>query len=89
MHNDSLIALTGLSPMSPYRATMLHTEAASYLLDGDLDRGDAFLGTALDTAAAGVTPYLPVLLATPIQRRPLALTPSHPIRTMTDVTCRT
>ena len=65
MRGDARQALQGLSPMSPYRATMLHAEALSYLLEGDLDRADAILGTALDAAeAAGVAPYVPVLLAT-------------------------
>jgi LuxR family maltose regulon positive regulatory protein len=65
MRRDARLALQGLSPMSPYRATMLHSEALSYLLEADLEHADAILGGALDAAAAaGVTPYVPVLLAT-------------------------
>src|SRR5437016_10988553 len=35
MRRDARTALDGLSPASPYRATMLFTEGISYLLDGD------------------------------------------------------
>jgi LuxR family maltose regulon positive regulatory protein len=36
----------------------------SYVLDGDLDRADALLAHAVDTAtAAGILPFVPVLLA--------------------------
>jgi LuxR family maltose regulon positive regulatory protein len=64
MRSDALVALAGFGPASPYRATMLHTEGVSYLLDGDLDRADALLARAVDTAtAAGVLPFVPVLLA--------------------------
>jgi LuxR family maltose regulon positive regulatory protein len=65
MRRDAQIALGGLSPASPYRATMLHTEGVSHLLDGDLDRAAAILARALDLAnAARVLPFVPVVLAT-------------------------
>jgi LuxR family transcriptional regulator, maltose regulon positive regulatory protein len=64
MRSDSLVALAGFDPASPYRATMLQTEGVSYLLEGDLDRADALLARAVDMAtAAGVMPFVPVLLA--------------------------
>jgi LuxR family transcriptional regulator, maltose regulon positive regulatory protein len=65
MRRDAQIALVGLSPASPYRATMLYTEAVSWLLDGDLDRAEAIAVQALDAAtAARVLPFVPVVLAT-------------------------
>jgi LuxR family transcriptional regulator, maltose regulon positive regulatory protein len=65
MRRDAQVALGGLDTASPYRATMLHTEGVSHLLDGDLDRADANLAHALDLAnAAGVLPFVPVVLAT-------------------------
>jgi LuxR family maltose regulon positive regulatory protein len=65
MRRDAQVALRGLSPSSPYRATMLHTEGVSHLLDGDLDSAAAILAHALDVAtAAGVLPFVPVVLAT-------------------------
>jgi LuxR family maltose regulon positive regulatory protein len=65
MRRDAQIALDGLSPASPYRATMLYTEGVSHLLDGDLDRGAAILARTLDVAvAARVLPFVPVVLAT-------------------------
>jgi LuxR family transcriptional regulator, maltose regulon positive regulatory protein len=64
MRRDAQLALAGLGPASPYRATMLHTEGVSHLLEGDLDRADALLAHALDVATdAGAVPLLPVLLA--------------------------
>jgi LuxR family transcriptional regulator, maltose regulon positive regulatory protein len=64
MRRDAQIAWNGLTPASPYRATMLHTEGLSYLLEDDLDRADALFSRALDAATrAGVLPYIPVLLA--------------------------
>jgi LuxR family transcriptional regulator, maltose regulon positive regulatory protein len=65
MRRDAQVALGGLSPASPYRATMLHTEGVSHLLDGDLDRAAAIFAHALDVAkAAGVLPFVPVVLTT-------------------------
>jgi LuxR family transcriptional regulator, maltose regulon positive regulatory protein len=64
MRRDAQIAWNGLSPASPYRATMLHAEGLSYLLEGDLARADAFFSRAVDAATrAGVLPFVPVLLA--------------------------
>jgi LuxR family transcriptional regulator, maltose regulon positive regulatory protein len=65
MRRDAQIALNGLSPASPYRATMVYTEGVSYLLDEDLDGADAVLARAVDAAtAAAVLPFVPVILAT-------------------------
>ena len=64
MRRDAQIAWTGLSPASPYRATMLHAEGLSYLLEGDLDGSDALFSRAADAAIrAGVLPFIPVVLA--------------------------
>src|SRR5829696_1424527 len=40
MRRDAQIGWEGLSPLSPYRATMLYTEGLSHLLEGDLERAD-------------------------------------------------
>jgi LuxR family transcriptional regulator, maltose regulon positive regulatory protein len=50
MRRDARIAWEGLSPASPYRATMLYTQGASYLLEGDQDRAAPILARALDLA---------------------------------------
>jgi LuxR family transcriptional regulator, maltose regulon positive regulatory protein len=64
MRRDAQIAWDGLSAGSPYRATMLHAEGLSYLLEGDPDRADAIFSHAVDVATrAGVLPFVPVLLA--------------------------
>jgi LuxR family transcriptional regulator, maltose regulon positive regulatory protein len=64
MRRDAQLAMAGFSPASPYRATMLHTEGLSHLLDGDLDRADSLLAHAFDVAtSAGAVPFLPVVLA--------------------------
>jgi LuxR family maltose regulon positive regulatory protein len=64
MRHDAQLAMTELSPASPYRATMLHSEGVSHLLDGDLDRADPLLAHAFDVAtSAGSVPFLPVVLA--------------------------
>jgi len=64
MRCDAQLALAGFSPVSPYRATMLHTEGVSHLLEGDLDRADPLLVRAFDVAtSAGAVPFLPVVLA--------------------------
>ena len=52
MRADVALALEGLSPASPYRATMLHYEALSWMLDGDLDRADNLFTRAYDAAVA-------------------------------------
>jgi LuxR family transcriptional regulator, maltose regulon positive regulatory protein len=52
MRGDAVAALEGLSPASPYRATMVHTEGLSYLLQGDLEQADASFAHAYDLAAS-------------------------------------
>ena len=64
MRRDAQIAGDGLSPRSPYRATMLHTEGVSYLLQGDPDRADPILAHAFDAATSfGAPPLAAVVLA--------------------------
>jgi LuxR family maltose regulon positive regulatory protein len=64
MRRDATLALETLSPASPYRATMLHTEAISYLLEGDLPRAGRLLTHAGDVAEAfGATPLFALVLA--------------------------
>jgi LuxR family maltose regulon positive regulatory protein len=64
MRRDARIAWDGLSPLSPYRATMLHTEALSFLLDGDLERADTLFARAFEAATeAGAPPLAAVILA--------------------------
>jgi LuxR family maltose regulon positive regulatory protein len=64
MRQDARAAMAGFAPASPYRATMLHTEGVSHLLEGDLDRADPLLARAFDVAtSAGAVPFLPVVLA--------------------------
>jgi LuxR family maltose regulon positive regulatory protein len=64
MRREARIAWDGLSPLSPYRATMLHTEALSLLLDGDPDRADAVFARAVAAATeAGAPPLAAVVLA--------------------------
>jgi len=63
MRTDAALALDGLSPASPYRATMLFSEALSWLLDGDLERADALFIHAYDVAIGfGVTPLAALIL---------------------------
>src|SRR5262249_40354937 len=50
MRADAMLAQEGLTPSSPYRATMLHTLALSWLLEGDLDQADAEFTHAYDLA---------------------------------------
>jgi LuxR family maltose regulon positive regulatory protein len=64
MRHDAKIAWDGLSPASPYRVTMLFTEATSYLLEGEPARAEPILGRALDVAAqAGAPPVTALILA--------------------------
>ena len=64
MRRDARIAWDGLAPASPYRATMLHVEALSYLLEGDHDRADALFARAVDAATrVGSLPAASILLA--------------------------
>jgi LuxR family transcriptional regulator, maltose regulon positive regulatory protein len=64
MRRDARIAWEGLSPASPYRATMLYTEAISYLLEGDPARAEPILARALDLAThSGSLPLTGLVLA--------------------------
>jgi LuxR family maltose regulon positive regulatory protein len=64
MRRDAQIAWGGLSPASPYRATMLYTEGISYLLEDDPDRADPILARAFDdSTSAGALPLAALILA--------------------------
>ena len=64
MRRDSQSAWNGLAPESPYRATMLHSEALADLAEGDFDRADALFARAVDAASrVGNQPSLSILLA--------------------------
>jgi LuxR family maltose regulon positive regulatory protein len=63
MRRDARIAWDGLSPASPYRATMLYTEGVSYLLEGDPARAEPILTRAFDVATrAGALPLAALIL---------------------------
>ena len=64
MRRDAQIAWDGLSPQSPYRSTMLHTEGLSYLLEGEPGRADPIFARAFAAATdAGALPLAAVVLA--------------------------
>jgi LuxR family transcriptional regulator, maltose regulon positive regulatory protein len=64
MRRDARASLDGLSPISPFRATMMHTEGLSYLIEGDPVRADRMLATALvDAVDDGALPLAALLLA--------------------------
>jgi LuxR family transcriptional regulator, maltose regulon positive regulatory protein len=64
MRRDAQAAWDGLSPASPYRATMLYTEGISYLLEGDPDRAGPVLARADDVAiGAGSLPLAALVMA--------------------------
>ena len=64
MRRDAQIAWDGLSPASPYRATMLYTEGISYLLEGNPARADPILTRAFgDATRAGALPLAALILA--------------------------
>jgi LuxR family transcriptional regulator, maltose regulon positive regulatory protein len=64
MRRDAQVAWAGLSPASPYRATMLYTEGISYLLEGDPARADPILVRAFEVASgAGSLPLAALILA--------------------------
>ena len=68
MRRDSVLALEGLGPSSPYRSTMLHTQGLSYLLAGDLERADASFAHAYDVAASiEASPLAALVLAEQFQ----------------------
>lgn len=50
MRVDARTAREGLSPASPFRAAMLHTEGLAELLDGALDRADDLFVEAIESA---------------------------------------
>jgi LuxR family maltose regulon positive regulatory protein len=58
MRADAERALAGLDPASPYRATMIHVQALSWLLEGDLDRAEELFTRAYDLAAGLRSPPL-------------------------------
>ncbi len=64
MRRDSQTAWKGLSPASPYRAAMRHTEGVSYLLEADADQADPILAHAFEVAtAASAAPLVTLILA--------------------------
>ena len=64
MRRDAQIALDGLSPASPYQATMLYSQGISYVLEGDPDRADPILARAFDDSTrAGALPLAALILA--------------------------
>ena len=64
MRRDAQIAWDGLSPASPYRATMLYTEGLSSLLEDDPDRAHPILARALDVSVhVGSPPLTGLILA--------------------------
>jgi LuxR family transcriptional regulator, maltose regulon positive regulatory protein len=64
MRRDAQVAWEGLSPASPYRATMLYTEGISYLLEGDPAQAEPILAHAVEVAAgAGSLPLAALILA--------------------------
>jgi LuxR family maltose regulon positive regulatory protein len=62
MRRNARLAWDGLSPLSPYRATMLHTEALSLLLDGDPEHADAVFARAFDAATEAAAPPLAAVI---------------------------
>ncbi|MEZ0448261.1 LuxR C-terminal-related transcriptional regulator [Cellulomonas sp. ICMP 17802] len=64
MRLDARRAWAGLSPASPYRATMRHTEGLAWLLEGDLDRADDLFVEAVEAAeVSGAQPLAAMVLA--------------------------
>jgi LuxR family maltose regulon positive regulatory protein len=64
MIDDARTGLAGLSPASPYRATMVFTEGVAHAINGDPDRADPILARAYEVArSAGATPLAAVILA--------------------------
>ena len=62
MRRDARLAWDGLSPLSPYRATMLHTEALSLLLAGDPEDADPVFARAFDAATEAAAPPLAAVI---------------------------
>jgi LuxR family maltose regulon positive regulatory protein len=64
MRRDAQLAWEGLSPASPYRATMLYTEGISFLLEGDPTQAGPILARALNLAThSGSLPLVGLILA--------------------------
>ena len=64
MRRDARQGFDELPLTSPYRATMLHTEAVSHLLDGEPELADPLLANAVQHAArAGALPLASLALA--------------------------
>jgi LuxR family transcriptional regulator, maltose regulon positive regulatory protein len=64
MRRDAQTAFEGLSPASPYRATMLYTEGVSYLLEDCPERAGPLLARACDIASsAGAGPLAALILS--------------------------
>jgi LuxR family transcriptional regulator, maltose regulon positive regulatory protein len=64
MRRDARIAWEGLSPASPFRATMLYTEGISYMLEGDPVNAEPILARAVDLAiSSGSLPLAGLILA--------------------------
>jgi len=64
MRRDAQQSWNGLSPSSPYRATMLHTEGVASLLEGDVEQAAPILARAFDEAIrVGAFPFAAVVLA--------------------------
>jgi LuxR family maltose regulon positive regulatory protein len=62
MRTDATVALDGLSPASPYRATMVHAQAMSWLLTGDVARADELFSRAYDLAVSFDAPPLAAMI---------------------------
>ena len=68
MRRDAAEALAGLGPASPYRATMVHTEGLSYLLEGDLEQAETSFAHAYDLASSlEASPLTALVLAEQVQ----------------------
>ena len=64
MRADAALALEGLSPASPYCATMLHTQAMASLLQGRLSEADTLFARAYDVSDGfGAVPLVAMVLA--------------------------
>jgi LuxR family transcriptional regulator, maltose regulon positive regulatory protein len=56
MRRDARAALDGLTPASPHRWAMLHTEGLAHLLEGDPVKADSLFAHAANVAASSGTP---------------------------------
>lgn len=62
MRADAERALAGLAASSPYRATMVHAQALSWFVEGDLARAEEAFGRAQDLAERLDSPPLAALV---------------------------